>query len=170
MRPNEFLRLWELNHGELNSKGRSKLLAAPELPQILNFSDDAISRRVPNQRVLGNLLKALNFNGARVQKTGETSFGGVSSAPQQRRDIECIHGLAEPQCHLCKNPPQGIPRTVWVTAGGTRFHKDRECDSLDHGQGDADIRGDRIHDRRTVGWAEVSDTRSPCKTCFRGLS
>ncbi len=83
---------------------------------------------------------------------------------------ECIHGLEGDSCHMCKAPPVGIPKTVWITAGGSHFHSRGDCETLDSGQNDAKDRGYRLHDRRQVGWSTVSDTRAPCRNCCGGRS
>ena len=169
MTPNEFLGLWESSHGKLASGARSRFLKAVELPEILSFEDESISRRIPNQRYLKNLLEALEYNGTRAERPSQRDAEVRLRRADSDLGGECIHGLAAPDCHYCKPPPAGIPRTVYITYGGNRFHKEFAGPSLDEGQSDADVRGDQVHDRRAVGWAEVSETRSPCKTCFPRL-
>jgi hypothetical protein len=80
-------------------------------------------------------------------------------------ESDCIHGLELSLCHMCKGPPPGIPKTVWVTAGGNHFHSREDCETLDSGQVEASSQGLQTHERRQVGWSEVSDKRSPCRNC-----
>lgn len=78
---------------------------------------------------------------------------------------ECLHGLDEGMCSLCASPPTGVNPMVWITWGGTHFHNDPNCLSLDSGQADADERGDNVHRRKQVSWTSIQMERSRCKTC-----
>lgn len=74
----------------------------------------------------------------------------------------CKHRIAEGQCPICNGKG-----SVYITGGGTRFHRNPSCSSLAKGQekviergGDPlPIEGVVVRSLRLIG-------RDPCRTCF----
>lgn len=78
---------------------------------------------------------------------------------------ECIHGFEQGMCSVCVDPPAGIKKLVWVTDGGTHFHNDPHCTTLDYYQGVAASEGNTVHAKKQVAWSSVRFERSPCRNC-----
>jgi hypothetical protein len=80
-------------------------------------------------------------------------------------DELCLHDLPVGQCSHCKQPPHGIYKVVYVTAGGTSFHNIPYCATLKTGQDEAEALGLEIHPINPIGWAEAFNTRKACRNC-----
>ena len=75
---------------------------------------------------------------------------------------ECRHGLTVATCSYCKKA--GPP--VYVTGGGTRYHRTASCIALFEGQANVTARGGVPDEIRSVlPGAAILDDRSACKTC-----
>jgi hypothetical protein len=79
---------------------------------------------------------------------------------------ECIHGFDAGTCATCDVVlPSGVKKMVWVTDGGSKFHNDEDCPSLEYGQQEVADRLGNVSVRRQVKWAEAQQTRARCLTC-----
>jgi len=69
-------------------------------------------------------------------------------------------------CERCK--PHPYPETVYVTGGGSAFHKDRRCDAMESGQRHVVARGGSPSEITAVGIqvALGREGREPCQRCF----
>jgi hypothetical protein len=45
---------------------------------------------------------------------------------------ECRHGLLH--CSICLDEREGVRRFVWVTLGGRKYHRNKDCRGLQQGQ------------------------------------
>jgi hypothetical protein len=77
----------------------------------------------------------------------------------------CIHEFAIGQCGLCKEPPKGINKIVYITRGGMSFHNNPRCRTLASGQAEADSKGLEVHPITPVKWAIANETRRRCRNC-----
>ena len=77
----------------------------------------------------------------------------------------CIHELQINQCSHCKQPPSGINKIVYITAGGTSFHNIPYCATLKSGQDEAEALGLNTHPINPIGWAEAFNSRKACRHC-----
>jgi hypothetical protein len=77
----------------------------------------------------------------------------------------CLHELPLGQCSICKAPPPGINKIVYITKGGTTFHNITYCATLNAGQAEAEIKDFNIHAIEPVSYSSVSISRKPCKNC-----
>ncbi len=77
----------------------------------------------------------------------------------------CIHDFEAGQCGLCKEPPKGVNKIVYVTSGGLAFHNDPKCRTLTSGQEDAESKGLETHPITPVKWAVAYETRRRCRNC-----
>jgi hypothetical protein len=84
----------------------------------------------------------------------------------ERKLVECIHGFEDGQCDMCEPPPPGVNTQVFITWGGSHFHNEIDCVSLENGQIEAKDRGDGIHPIRGVPYSSIKLERSPCRTCL----
>ncbi|WP_073257319.1 hypothetical protein [Cryptosporangium aurantiacum] len=85
-------------------------------------------------------------------------------------DERCIHDLPISQCADCRAQALGYPRRVAITAGGSVFHLDANCDGLRDGQGSVRRRGGVPADLTWVPIGEVfSKGRGSCKRCCSHL-
>lgn len=62
----------------------------------------------------------------------------------------------------------GRPQRVYVTAGGSAYHKHRDCEWLLKGQQDAHRKGLRIHPVTSTLVQTVEFKRSRCEHCYEG--
>lgn len=79
----------------------------------------------------------------------------------------CVHGIKTAECMPCWERVRWLPQRVWVTAGGERFHADRDCEWLDRGQTDAALRD--LPTYRKHEWPSsraVRHGRWPCRGCL----
>ncbi len=79
----------------------------------------------------------------------------------------CIHEFEVDQCGLCKTPPKGIKKVVYITKGGMSFHNNPRCRTLASGQNEAEGKGLDIHPITPVNWAIANETRRQCRNCCR---
>lgn len=77
---------------------------------------------------------------------------------------ECPHGLGSRDwCSICKNESRGV---VYLTGGGTAYHRTRYCTALVEGQEVVLRRGGTTERIRAVAYTSVElNERWPCKTC-----
>ena len=80
-------------------------------------------------------------------------------------DDLCLHELPLGQCSICKAPPPGINKIVYITKGGTTFHNVTFCATLNAGQAEAETKDFDIHPIEPVSWSSVSISRRPCRNC-----
>lgn len=59
---------------------------------------------------------------------------------------------------------------VYVTAGGSAYHRSRDCEWLLKGQADAHSKGLRVHPVISTHVQNVELKRSPCEHCYNGKS
>jgi hypothetical protein len=86
---------------------------------------------------------------------------------KMEKDVEetCLHELPLGQCSICKAPPPGINKIVYITKGGNTFHNITYCAKLSAGQAEAEIKDLNIHAIEPVSYSSVSISRKPCKNC-----
>ena len=77
----------------------------------------------------------------------------------------CLHDFESGQCGLCKEPPKGINKIVYITRGGMAFHNNPQCRTLASGQEEAESNGLETHPIAPVKWAVANDTRRRCRNC-----
>ena len=89
-------------------------------------------------------------------------FGTAAAIVEVRHD-RCRHELAVGTCSICKHDSRP---SVYITAGGVRFHADAECPALLEGQRHVDARGGTTEPIELVhrGSARL-EGRDPCFTC-----
>jgi hypothetical protein len=76
---------------------------------------------------------------------------------------ECKHGLDQVTCSICRNAEKP---GVYITFGGTRYHRRPDCEALQKGQSEVLARGGTPETVRVahLGSADLVG-RDPCKTC-----
>jgi hypothetical protein len=78
----------------------------------------------------------------------------------------CQHDLLAGQCADCAPTPVGLPARVFRTAGGTVFHRTRNCGGLRDGQRYAARLGMTTHPVELVALNDVRDRLGACEVCF----
>ncbi|MFI2437172.1 hypothetical protein [Streptomyces sp. NPDC018693] len=82
-------------------------------------------------------------------------------------DERCMHDLVVGQCTECAPVPRGLTARVYVTQGGSVFHRGTACEALRDGQRKARRRGREIHDPRQVPLSvAMAEGRGACIPCF----
>lgn len=80
--------------------------------------------------------------------------------------MQCRHGMPEAWCSVCRNR-----EPVYVSGGGTHYHRTAACPSLMSGQDKVLRRGGVTAAVRNVTKsAALAECRVPCRTCWRGRS
>lgn len=78
----------------------------------------------------------------------------------------CIHGLPRDGCVLCAELEGGLPRQVFLTAGGQVYHFRADCPNLLDGQSLVDDRGGRTEPIEQVSTKDaITAGRPPCRGC-----
>ena len=78
----------------------------------------------------------------------------------------CPHGESlYSQCVLCRDTPVRARRSVYITAGGQRYHYDINCDALEYGQTQVEERGGVRAERRPAYEDIIKYERNPCEIC-----
>ncbi|MBO1418450.1 hypothetical protein [Streptomyces sp. FH025] len=73
------------------------------------------------------------------------------------------------QCGHCKPVPPGLTARVWITRGGTVFHRSPACEALGDGQARAARFGMEVHRPVQVPLATaMGERRGACIPCFPG--
>ena len=76
---------------------------------------------------------------------------------------ECIHGIADPSwCSVCVHADEG---SVWISDGGSAFHRKRDCDALADGQRRVERWGGRISEVHQVARATAPVSRGSRASC-----
>ncbi|WEV27096.1 hypothetical protein OYE22_19255 [Streptomyces sp. 71268] len=79
----------------------------------------------------------------------------------------CMHDMVVEQCVDCAPAPEGLVKHVFVTAGGSVFHRSSGCKALREGQHYALRLGMENHPPRRVALAEArGEGRGACAYCF----
>ncbi|MGW3040954.1 hypothetical protein ACWC9T_13125 [Kitasatospora sp. NPDC001159] len=79
----------------------------------------------------------------------------------------CDHGLIIGQCSDCKPAPEGLKAQVWITKGGSVFHRTPGCEALADGQDRAARLGLELHQPTLVSLTEaMAQGRGACIPCF----
>ena len=81
---------------------------------------------------------------------------------------KCIHELELNTCSLCKEPPAGVPKIVYVTKLGRAYHSRATCEYLSSGHDWAQEKGQNNHPITPVQWSVAYLEYEPCLLCFRG--
>lgn len=89
--------------------------------------------------------------------------GGTRKPEHGLKANPCKHRIVAGTCPLCKG--KGV---VYITGGGTRFHKSPNCPSLAKGQRNvADRGGEPMQIDGVVVRSSRLLWKDPCRTCFR---
>ncbi|WP_190082727.1 hypothetical protein [Streptomyces longisporoflavus] len=83
-------------------------------------------------------------------------------------DKRCVHEMLVEQCTECAPPPDGLPSHVFVTAGGSVFHRTTRCAGLLDGQRQAGRQGKEIHTPERKPLAEARGRFGACLICCQG--
>lgn len=79
----------------------------------------------------------------------------------------CLHDLILGQCADCAPIPRGLTKSVYVTKGGSVFHRSPTCAALLEGQRKAARFGQEIHDPQRLPLRQAqTDGRGACIPCF----
>ncbi|MFG1956933.1 hypothetical protein [Nonomuraea sp. NPDC049028] len=79
----------------------------------------------------------------------------------------CIHELILGQCADCAPIPHGLSKVVYLTKGGSVFHRSPTCEALIEGQRKAARFGKETHDPQPVPLREAQAMgRGACIPCF----
>ncbi|ADD42294.1 hypothetical protein Snas_2616 [Stackebrandtia nassauensis DSM 44728] len=62
----------------------------------------------------------------------------------------------------------GRPERAYVTAGGSSYHRRRDCEWLARGQADAHAKGLRVHPVTSTLVQNVELKRGRCEYCYEG--
>ncbi|ARF53080.1 hypothetical protein [Streptomyces gilvosporeus] len=82
-------------------------------------------------------------------------------------DERCLHDLVVGQCTECAPVPRGLTARVFVTKGGSVFHRTTGCGALRDGQRKARRFGRDTHDPLQVALSvALTDGRGACIPCF----
>lgn len=82
-------------------------------------------------------------------------------------DERCIHELILGRCADCAPIPRGLTKMVYVTKGGSVFHRQPDCSALLEGQRKALRFGQQIHDPLPVTLRDAESAgRGACILCF----
>jgi hypothetical protein len=82
-------------------------------------------------------------------------------------EAECFHEIPSGQCVYCKPVPANAPARLWITEGGSVFHRTLGCDGLRDGQRYALRLGMNIHKPRQISYIVAqSSGRGSCEVCF----
>ena len=76
----------------------------------------------------------------------------------------CPHGLEPRTCGICGARSSPI---VYVSAGGTAYHRTRECPNLLEGQKLVEERGGELGRIVSLREGEARETHRPCRECYR---
>ena len=77
-----------------------------------------------------------------------------------------MHDLLPSQCAACAPPPGGLPVRVYLTKGGSVFHRSRSCGGLQDGQRYAARLGMNTHPVELIPLSAVRDRLGACEVCF----
>ncbi|MEV8478108.1 hypothetical protein [Streptomyces sp. NPDC051173] len=82
-------------------------------------------------------------------------------------DERCVHDLVVGQCTECAPVPRGLTGRVFITQGGSVFHRTTDCEALHDGQRKARRFGRDTHDPRDVALpVAMADGHGACIPCF----
>ncbi|KUN75776.1 hypothetical protein [Streptomyces griseoruber] len=82
-------------------------------------------------------------------------------------DERCVHDLVVGQCTECSPVPRGLTARVYVTQGGSVFHRATACEALRDGQRKARRFGRETHEPRQVALSvALAEGRGACIPCF----
>jgi hypothetical protein len=140
------LELWRERHGPLSPERETEFLARDEVKALTGFTDQAVAHGIGRERQLAAILKVVL----------ETNwwFAGERCKPD---------GLE--WCSRCK--PHNYPTTVYMTTGGSAFHKSRSCVALMEGQQKVADRGWQPAEVNPVNIQEaLGSGRFACLVCI----
>lgn len=121
---------------------------------------------------LGHEYRAVAEDVARLHRSTVRSAAPRPKAPnrgtttpgQPKAGNRCRYRLLLVECPLCRPGKSGV---VYVTGGGSRFHRVRDCPALRKGQQSVLNRGGTPDLIQTAGpRSPALDWRNPCRTCF----
>ncbi|WP_326690833.1 AAA family ATPase [Streptomyces sp. NBC_01795] len=78
----------------------------------------------------------------------------------------CVHEMVVGQCTVCAPAPKGLSAWVYITRGGSVFHRTTGCEALYDGQRKAVRSGRDTHAPQHIPLADVQEKRGPCVICF----
>ncbi|MFP3986385.1 hypothetical protein U9R90_02560 [Streptomyces sp. E11-3] len=82
-------------------------------------------------------------------------------------DERCAHELVVGQCTECAPVPRGLVARVYVTSGGSVFHRATNCEALHDGQRKARRFGRDNHVPQQIGVSvALAEGRGACIPCF----
>ncbi|MGI5350256.1 hypothetical protein ACQEU8_19055 [Streptomyces sp. CA-250714] len=73
--------------------------------------------------------------------------------------------LPSSQCDHCRSAQSNLPRRVYVTKGGSVYHRTPNCEGLKDGQRYAQRKGHDIHDIESVPRSDVQAKLGACEIC-----
>lgn len=73
--------------------------------------------------------------------------------------------LRASQCDHCRTARSELPQWVYITKGGSVYHRTPNCEGIKDGQRYARWRGDEIHDVQSVPRSDVQAQRGACEIC-----
>lgn len=87
-------------------------------------------------------------------------------------EVRCErHELIIGQCADCRPAPDGLIERVWITDGGSTFHRAPTCEALLDGQRKARRQGMNTHDPRQVSLHDaMAKGFGACMVCFPDYS
>lgn len=75
---------------------------------------------------------------------------------------QCRHGLEEEFCHTCKHP-----EPVYITGGGSAYHRSPDCEYLHEGQLAVERRGGTTEPVERVSQSKAEGMgRRRCRGCY----
>jgi hypothetical protein len=78
----------------------------------------------------------------------------------------CPHGeMTWSRCTICREKTPAIRKSVFISSGGTHFHYDKDCPTLESGQLLVEERGGTRSPIMTSYEDVVRHQRNECKTC-----
>ena len=91
--------------------------------------------------------------------------------PNQYEDNPCPHGeQTTALCKVCIGATPKPRRSVFITQGGTHFHHDRNCPTLESGQALVDERGGVRSHLISTYEDVIRHKRNPCRTCANPMN
>jgi hypothetical protein len=85
---------------------------------------------------------------------------------RMKKPNDCRHGLSPEWCATCQAAGQYGPQ-VYISLGGSTFHRSPDCLSLEDGQSKVERSGRQVAPIEQVAPARaISIGRRPCLTCF----
>jgi len=164
--PHQILEYWECTYQTLTSAERIEFVARPEILRISLLPDFHVHEAIKNAKQLDVILKQSldsTMKDDSITDLERTNLNSLTSSDA----LTCPHQIKTfMKCAACREVRPFIrQKTVWMSAGGKKFHYDKNCEWARAGQDDFRAKGgEPLH------WFSGSENiakwdREPCYGC-----